>query len=118
MGRGKFLQIHVPLGAKRRGTWFDFAHQPKVTERSRSTKGVKEDGNVRELLQSPKEYDMSVEQQFFRPKQASVFLGIGLSTFWKYVKEGKITILKPTKKTTIVSRDELIRFAHRNSKGV
>lgn len=46
----------------------------------------------------------------YRPKEAAKFLAIGLSTFWLFVKQGKIKTTKLSERITIVSEDELQRF--------
>jgi len=45
-----------------------------------------------------------------RPKKAAELLGIGLSTFWLFVKQGKIKTTKLSERITVVSEDELQRF--------
>ncbi|ATB68519.1 DNA-binding protein [Sulfurospirillum diekertiae] len=51
-----------------------------------------------------------MEKEFFRPKEAAQFLCIGLSTLWLHIKNNKIKTLKPSPKTTIISREELLSF--------
>jgi len=46
----------------------------------------------------------------YRPKEAAKFLAIGLSTFWLFVKQGKIKTTKLSERITIVSEEELQRF--------
>lgn len=46
----------------------------------------------------------------YRPKKAAEYLGIGLSTFWLFVKQGKIETKKLSERITVVSEDELKRF--------
>lgn len=53
-----------------------------------------------------------IEKEYFRPKEAAQFLCIGLSTLWLHVKNGKIQTLKPTPKTTIITRQELLSFLY------
>ena len=48
--------------------------------------------------------------QQYRPKEAARKLGIGESTFWLYVKEGKIHTKKLSARVTIIGEDELLRF--------
>jgi len=48
--------------------------------------------------------------QQYRPKKAAEYLGIGLSTFWLYVKQNKIKVSKLSPQVTVVSEDELKRF--------
>ena len=42
-----------------------------------------------------------------RPKEASHYLGIGLSTLWLYAKQGKITPIKLSQRVTIFPKSEL-----------
>ncbi len=54
------------------------------------------------------------QRGFLRPKEAANFLGVGLSTFWRYVKHDKIKTNKLTTGVTIISRDELNRFINQS----
>jgi len=45
-----------------------------------------------------------------RPKEASHYLGIGLSTLWLYAKQGKITPIKLSQRVTIFPKSELDNF--------
>lgn len=45
-----------------------------------------------------------------RPKEASQYLGIGLSTVWLYVKQGKLTSIKLSPRVTIFKRQDLDNF--------
>lgn len=56
-----------------------------------------------------------IEKEFFRPKEAAQFLSIGLSTLWLHVKNNKIKTLKPTPRTTIITRKELLSFLYSNA---
>lgn len=46
----------------------------------------------------------------YRPKEVANILAIGLSTFWLFVKQGKIKTTKLSERITVVSEDELQRF--------
>lgn len=46
----------------------------------------------------------------YRPKDAASFLGVGLSTFFLYVSQGKIKTIKLSDRVTIVRQEELDRF--------
>lgn len=46
----------------------------------------------------------------YRPKEAASILAIALSTFWLFVKQGKIKTTKLSERITVVSEDELQRF--------
>jgi len=48
----------------------------------------------------------------YRPKNAAHYLDIGLSTFWMYVKQQRITVKKLSSRVTVVSEDELNRFVN------
>ncbi|WP_373033425.1 helix-turn-helix domain-containing protein [Sulfurovum sp.] len=52
----------------------------------------------------------TMEKQNFRPKEAAEFLGVGLSTIWMYVKQGKIKTTKLSERVTIIQRKELEIF--------
>ena len=45
-----------------------------------------------------------------RPKEASKYLGIGLSTLWLYAKQGKLNPIKLSKRVTIFKRSELDEY--------
>ena len=46
----------------------------------------------------------------YRPKEVASILAIGLSTFWLFVKQGKIKTIKLSERITVVSEEELQRF--------
>ncbi|MEF3191750.1 MAG: helix-turn-helix domain-containing protein [Campylobacterales bacterium] len=48
-----------------------------------------------------------MEQRFLRPKEASRFLGIGVSTLWMLVQQGKIKTQKLSPRVTLIDRLEL-----------
>lgn len=54
--------------------------------------------------------DVSMQKEAYRPKEAAHYLGIGLSTFWLFVKESKIKTKKLSTRTTVVTKEELDRF--------
>jgi len=45
-----------------------------------------------------------------RAKEASIYMGVGLSTIWLWAKQGKITAYKLSDRVTIFKRDELDAF--------
>ena len=45
-----------------------------------------------------------------RAKEASKYLGVGLSTIWLYAKQGKITPIKLSDRVTIFKRSDLDAF--------
>lgn len=56
---------------------------------------------------------MEVAQQLprkQRPKQAAQNYGVGLSTIWLYIKQGKLTATKISEKVTVLDTQELEQF--------
>lgn len=49
-----------------------------------------------------------------RAKQASKYLGVGLSTIWLYAKQGKITPVKLSERVTIFKKSDLDTFIESN----
>lgn len=49
-------------------------------------------------------------QQNFRPKDASKYLGVGLSTVWLYIKQGKLKAHKLSPQVTILRKTDLDNF--------
>jgi len=45
-----------------------------------------------------------------RPKEASAYLGVGLSTIWLYAKQGKLSPIKLSPRVTIFKKSDLDRF--------
>ena len=50
-----------------------------------------------------------------RAKEASKYIGVGLSTIWLYAKQGKITAYKISDRVTIFKKDNLDRFINANT---
>jgi excisionase family DNA binding protein len=48
----------------------------------------------------------------YRPKEAAQYLGVGIATIWRYIKDGKLTAHKISDRVTIIHRLELEKFAH------
>jgi predicted site-specific integrase-resolvase len=48
-----------------------------------------------------------MEKQGYRPKQAADYLGISLSSFWNYVRAGKLHTIKLSANITVVTKTEL-----------
>jgi len=46
-------------------------------------------------------------QTNYRPKEASKYLGVALSTLWLYIKQGKIKTKKLSERVTIIEKIEL-----------
>lgn len=55
--------------------------------------------------------NQKIIKKYYRPQEAAIYLGIGLSTFWRYVKMKKISTQKFTKGVTVIEIKELERFA-------
>lgn len=55
---------------------------------------------------------MNIENM--RAKEASKYLGVGLSTIWLYVKQGKIRAFKISDRVTIFKKEELDAFINAN----
>jgi len=51
-----------------------------------------------------------------RAKEAHKYLGVGLSTFWLYVKQGKIQVYKLSDRVSIVKKSELDEFINGGAK--
>jgi predicted DNA-binding transcriptional regulator AlpA len=45
-----------------------------------------------------------------RVKEASIYLGVGVSTIWLYAKQGKLNPIKLSPRVTIFKREELDQF--------
>ena len=43
----------------------------------------------------------------YRPKEASEYLGVALSTIWLYIKQGKLQTKKLSNRVTIIKKIEL-----------
>lgn len=51
-----------------------------------------------------------MEKQNFRAVQAAEYLGISLSGFWLFVKQGKFTPIKLSERVTIFQKEDLDNF--------
>ena len=51
-----------------------------------------------------------MEKKYLRSKEASAYLGIGHSTFWRWVGEKKFTPIKLSKTITVFRKSELDSF--------
>ena len=56
-------------------------------------------------------------KQSYRPKEAAEYLGVGLSTIWLYITQGKFKTRKLSPKVTVISRSDLDAFLDGESKG-
>jgi excisionase family DNA binding protein len=56
--------------------------------------------------------------EYLRPREVCERLGIGRTTFVRWVKQGKIRVSRPTLRTTYVSTAELARFYNANAQPV
>ena len=43
----------------------------------------------------------------YRPKEASQYLGVAISTLWLYIKQGKLKTKKISERVTIIEKKEL-----------
>jgi predicted site-specific integrase-resolvase len=55
--------------------------------------------------------DTGLNEGYMRPKPAAEFLGIGLSTIWLYIRQGKLNARKLSDSVTVISKADLIAFA-------
>ena len=58
---------------------------------------------------------MQTDLEHMRAKEASKYLGVGLSTIWLYVKQGKINTVKLSDRVTIFKRKDLDNFINKNT---
>lgn len=57
--------------------------------------------------------------QYLRAKQASQYMGIGVSTLWLFTKQGKINAIRMSERVTVWDKNELNSFiASRSTAGV
>ncbi len=56
--------------------------------------------------------------EYLRPKEVCQRLGIGRTTFVRWVNAGKIRVSRPTLRRTYVSSSELARFYNSNAQPV
>ena len=59
-------------------------------------------------------HDRRIVIEYLRPKEVCERLGIGRTTFVRWVNAGKIRVSRPTLRTTYVSTAELARFHNAN----
>lgn len=45
-----------------------------------------------------------------RPKQISEMFGVSLPTVWRYVRQGKLTRIKPSEKITLFNTQEVLKL--------
>ena len=53
-----------------------------------------------------KEQNSSLKQNY-RPKEAAIYLGVGLTFVWELAKKGKLTPIKLSPRITVFKRSEL-----------
>jgi len=64
--------------------------------------------NFHHTTQFNKGYKMqSIIKENYRPTEASTYLGVGLSTIWLYIKQGKLKAKKLSQRVTIIPKSEL-----------
>ena len=51
-----------------------------------------------------------MEKVNYRPKEASIYLGVGLSTVWLYIKQKKLKTKKLSPQVTVIHIDDLKAF--------
>lgn len=56
------------------------------------------------------DYQKLKARQFLRDKQAAAWLGIGCSTVWLYVKQGKLKSIKLSPRVTVFAVSDLEAF--------
>ena len=49
-------------------------------------------------------------KQNYRPKEAAEYIGVGLSTIWRYAKQGKLKPYKLSDRVTIFKKEDLDNF--------
>lgn len=47
------------------------------------------------------------QKKYYRPKEAAIYLGVSLSTIWRYVSQGKLTSKKLSPRVTVFEIDEI-----------
>ncbi len=62
--------------------------------------------------------DRRIVIEYLRPREVCERLGIGRTTFARWVNAGKIRVSRPTLRTTYVSTAELARFYNSNAQPV
>lgn len=55
-----------------------------------------------------------VNTEHMRARNAHKYIGVGLSTLWLYVKQGKIPAYKISDRVTIFKKEDLDRFINAN----
>jgi len=61
---------------------------------------------------------MDSNVQNMRAKEAHKYLGVGLSTLWYYVKQGKIKAYRLSDRVTIFKKSDLDAFINAGVEGV
>lgn len=52
------------------------------------------------------------QKEFYRPKEAAAYLGIGLSTLWLYIAQNKLQAKKLSERVTIIAKSDLDAFVN------
>lgn len=47
------------------------------------------------------------QKRYYRPKEAAKYLGVSLSTIWRYVNQGRLTCKKLSPRITVFEIDEV-----------
>jgi len=48
-----------------------------------------------------------VEKRYYRPAEAAIYLGIGESTIWDWVRKGKLKVKQIGPKVTVLDKNQL-----------
>jgi len=48
-----------------------------------------------------------VEKRYYRPTEAAIYLGVGESTIWDWVRKGKLKVKKIGPKVTVLDKNQL-----------
>lgn len=49
----------------------------------------------------------TVEKRYYRPNEAAIYLGVGESTIWDWVRKGKLKVKKIGPKVTVLDKNQL-----------
>jgi predicted site-specific integrase-resolvase len=49
----------------------------------------------------------SIIKENYRAKEASLYLGVAISTIWLYAKQGKLTPIKLSSRVTVFKKEDL-----------
>ena len=49
----------------------------------------------------------NTQKKYMRPKEVAAYMGIGMTTVWRYAKEGKLNPRKISPRVTVFNIDEI-----------